>query len=60
MRWISEKYKSELEKPKPNLKAIETEVVNQYKKYALDAYTQKGGAYEKAKEPGDKEPEYHH
>ena len=48
---VSEKYKSDLEKAEANLKAIETEVVNQYKKYTLDAYTQKGGAYEKAKEP---------
>lgn len=47
---VSEKYKSELEKAEADLKAIETEVVNQYKKYTLDAYTQKGGAYEKAKE----------
>ena len=48
---FSEKYKSDLEKVEANLKAIETEVVNQYKKYTLDAYTQKGGAYETAKEP---------
>lgn len=48
---VSEKYKSDLEKAEADLKAIETEVVNQYKKYTLDAYTQKGGAYEKAKEP---------
>lgn len=48
---VSEKYKSDLEKVEANLKAIETEVVNQYKKYTLDAYTQKGGAYETAKEP---------
>lgn len=40
-----------MEKVEANLKAIETEVVNQYKKYTLDAYTQKGGAYETAKEP---------
>lgn len=38
---VSEKYKSELEKAEADLKAIETEVVNQYKKYTLDAYTQK-------------------